>query len=246
MLFILALPGFISAEIPKSSGFVTDLSGVINSSDKEMIEAAATEVRDKTGAEIAVLTVKTIEPYGSIEEFALDTASQWGIGEKGKDNGVLIVVSTGERKLRIEVGYGLEGAIPDGLAGSIMDDYMVPYLRSNDYSSGLKTGFIAVASLVAKEYNIEIEGSSYRESLQSMQTGRNSSGSSGGGMSILFIIFILFISGGRLFWPLIFLSSMSGRRGYGGGFGSSFGGGGGFSGGFGGGGFGGGGASRGF
>lgn len=246
LLLILALPAYISAQIPKSSGFVTDLAGVINSSDKEMIEAAAAEIRDKTGAEIAVLTVKTIEPYASIEEFALETASEWGIGEKGKDNGVLIAVSTGERKLRIEVGYGLEGAIPDGLAGSIMDDYMIPYLRNNDYSSGLKTGFIAVASIVAKEYNIEIEGSSYRESIQSMQTQRNSSGDSGGGLSIIFVLFVLFISGGRIFWPLLFLSAMSGRRGYGGGFGSSFGRGGGFSGGFGGGGFGGGGASRGF
>ena len=240
---------------PESRGFVTDYEGVINSSDKQFIEAVASEVKEKSGAEIAVLTVKTIEPFADIEEFAVETATKWGLGAKDKDNGVLIILSTGERKLRIEVGYGLEGAIPDGTAGSIMDNYMIPYLRDNDYSTGLKAGFIAVAAIVAKEYNFVIEGSSFNESAEAAAAKRNSSGSSGIGLIQILFLLVFFMSGGRIFWPLLFLSAASGRRsgpsgrgGFGSGFSRGSGGGfsGGFSGGFGGGSFGGGGASRGF
>ncbi len=242
------LQAFLLTALPETAGFVTDEAGVISAEDKRIIEAVASEIKSKSGAEVAVLTVKTFEPYGSIEEFAIDTASKWGIGEKGKDNGVLIVVSTGERKLRIEVGYGLEGAIPDGLAGTIMDKYMVPYLRNNDFSTGLKNGFIAVSSVVAREYNFEIEGSEFHQSAEAVKTRKNGSQD----ITILVVLIIFIMSGGRIFWPLLFLSAASGRRGRysgGGGFGSGFGSSGGFSGGFGGfggGGFGGGGSSRGF
>jgi len=253
LVSVLLLTVFTLWAQPESRGFVTDYAGVISSSDKQFIEAVASEVREKSGAEIAVLTVKTIEPYADIEEFAIETATKWGLGAKDKDNGVLIVLSTGERKLRIEVGYGLEGAIPDGAAGTIMDKYMIPYLRSNDYSTGLKAGFIAVAAVAAKEYNFVIEGNSFNESVKAVQTKRNSSGSSGIGLIQILFLLVFFMSGGRIFWPLLFLSAASGRRsGYGGGFGSGFGRGsgggfsGGFGGGFGGGSFGGGGASRGF
>lgn len=222
--------------IPSPLGFVSDYAGVISASDKQVIEAIASQVQQKSGAEIAVLTVKSFEPYGSIEEFATETTTAWGIGEKGKDNGVLIVLSTGERKTRIEVGYGLEGAIPDGLAGEIMDKYMLPFFRNNDFSSGLENGFLAVSMVVAKEYNFELEGGYIAENAKAPRKSNNNIG-----FFVFLIVFLL--TGGRIFWPLMFLSAASGagRHRYGsGGFG-----GGGF-GGFGGGGFGGGGASRGF
>lgn len=238
---------------PAYQGFVTDLAGVINSEDKVIIEAVASEIKKKTGAEIAVLTVKTIDPYADIEEFSISTAESWGIGEKGKDNGLLIVLSTGERKTRIEVGYGLEGAIPDGRVGSIIDRYMIPYFRNNNFSSGLKAGFVAVAAAVAEEYEIEIEGSEFQAAAGEMRS-RDTSSRRGPGLAEFIVLLIFFMTGGRIFWPLLFLSAASGRRRryYGGGFGSTFGRSGGRSsfsggfGGFGGGSFGGGGASRGF
>jgi uncharacterized protein len=234
-------------KLPLAAGYVSDYAGVINSSDKQIIEALGQEVKQKSGAEIAVLTVKTIEPYASIEEFSNAVFQKWGIGEKGKDNGVLIVLSTGERKLRIEVGYGLEGAITDGHAGSIMDQYMVPYFRNNDFGVGLKEGYKAVAVAVAKEYNFEITGVSYQ---------RDNSNDEGFYLQELFgflgFLIIFFLSGGRFLWLLFFIPSSRrtfyGKRGFGSGFdGGRSGFSGGFRGGFGGfgGGFsGGGGASR--
>ena len=149
--------------LPEPMGFVSDYAEILMDADKYAIEELATEAKQKSGAEIALLTVKTIEPYGSIEEYANEVFNKWGIGEKGKDNGVLIVLSTTERALRIEVGYGLEGAITDGHAGSIMDKYMIPYFQQNDFSAGLLEGYKAVMTAVAKEYNFEILGFSDRE-----------------------------------------------------------------------------------
>jgi len=221
----------------------------MSSDDKYAIEALGKEVKQKSGAEIALLTVKTIEPYSSIEEYANEVMAKWGIGEKGKDNGVLIVISTGERVCRIEVGYGLEGAITDGYAGSVIDRFMIPYFTKNDFSTGLAEGYRAVTVAVAKEYNFEITGLSYRQYNNSdlKHISFESLGSFG-----FFILFFLF--GGRFFWLLFFLPSIGRtRRGFGRGFdggSSGFGGrsgrsgfGGGFSG-FGGGFSGGGGASR--
>jgi uncharacterized protein len=235
--------------IPSSKGYVSDYAGIISKEDSAVITAVASEIKEKTGAEIAILTVKSISPYGSIEEYAVETAEEWGIGEKGKDNGVLIVLSTSERKVRIEVGYGLEGAITDGISGAVIDKYMMPSLKQGDYSGGLKNGALAVASLVADEYKVKIEGTKLAPSSgASRRPARR-------GISIFNIIILLFIfmGGGRIFLPLLLLSGFSRRGYYGGGFGSSGGSGfsgGGFSGGgfsgFGGGGFGGGGASRGF
>ncbi len=231
--------------LPKPKGYVSDYAGIIDRKDSELISSVARTVEEKTGAEIAVLTVNSISPYSSIEEYAVETAAEWGIGKKGKDNGILIVLSKGDRRVRIEVGYGLEGAIPDGMAGEILDSYMMPLLRNGDYSGGLKNGVLAVASAVADEYKVKIDESALKQikppSSYSRRPVRR-------GISLFDIIIFLFIfmGGGRFFLPLFLLSGFGRRGHYGGGFGSGSGfSGGGFSG-FGGGGFGGGGASRGF
>ncbi|MCL2792027.1 MAG: TPM domain-containing protein [Spirochaetaceae bacterium] len=236
-----------SGNLPAPRGFVSDYANIINSRDRQIIEALGTEVRQKSGAEIALLTVTSIEPFSSIEEFANEVMSRWGIGQRGEDNGVLIVLSTGERRIRIEVGYGLEGAIPDGLAGSIMDNHIIPHLRNNDFSTGLRMGYVAVVAAVAREYNFEITG----EALAAQrQTGQGEAAGSYQLLGLLLFFILLFLRGGRSLWLLFFLPSAGRmRRGFGSGFGggtSGFGGGG-FSGGFrgfGGGFSGGGGASR--
>ncbi len=244
LLFTLCTSGFA---FPKPKGYVSDYAGIINREDSAVITAVSKALKEKTGAEIAVLTVESISPYGSIEEYAIDVASEWKIGEKDKDNGLLIVLSTKDRKIRIETGYGLEGAIPDGKAGEIIDSYMMPLLRKGNYSGGLKNGALASASVIADEYNVKIDDSVLKQlqrpsSSYSRRPMRR-------GISIFDIIIFLFVflGGGRMFLPIFLLSGFRRRGYYGGGFGSSSGGfsGGGFSG-FGGGGFGGGGASRGF
>jgi len=228
-----------SQKFPSPAGFVNDFAGVIDQSTEQKISSICTSLQQKTQAEIAVVTVNTIEPYATIEEYSIDLATSWGIGKKGEDTGILILLTMQERRVRIEVGYGLEGIIPDGLAGDIIDRSILPHLKAGDYSTGLLKGVEAVSGIIAEEYGIKIEPLDVSES--SKYTSRSSFPI---GLIAMIILFFLFGFGRLIFWPLLFLGGFSGRRYYGGGFGSG-GSGGGFSG-FGGGGFGGGGASRGF
>jgi uncharacterized protein len=222
-------------------GFVNDFAGVVDSGSKDRIEGVAEALKAKTGVEIAVVTVQTIEPYGSVEEYAIDLATEWGIGKADEDTGILMLLSMQERQVRLEVGYGLEGIIPDGLAGEIIDRSMLPDLRAGNYGTGLLRGVEAAAGLIAREYDVDLGEYRLSESRKYTRPGVPVG-------LIMFIIFAFLFGGGRfLFWPLLFMGGAASRRGfYGGGFGSGGTGmGGGFSG-FSGGGFGGGGASRGF
>lgn len=107
----------------------------------------------------------------SVEDYAIDLANSWGIGQAEEDNGVLILIAVEERKLRVEVGLGLEGALPDGKTGRIMDEYMTPSLRQNDYSTGMLEGYKAVASQIYQEYGIEAPELSGYEASNNQNTG---------------------------------------------------------------------------
>ncbi len=239
IIILLAVP-LVAQEFPSPSGYVNDFAGVISSDTESRISQMADTIERATSVEIAVATVPNLGSYGSIEQYSVDLASDWGIGKEGEDNGMLLLLSLEERRARIEVGYGLEGAFPDGLVGRIMDESMVPYFKNNDFGTGFLKTVEGIAGVIEKEYDIDLSGISQTESRKYTRT---SSGSSFSRSPIYVIFVVIFIFGGRFLWPILFLGGM-GRRGGRGGFGS-FGGGGGF-GGFGGGGFGGGGASRGF
>ncbi len=226
-------------QLPKPVGYVNDFANVIPAGDEQQMEQIIAAVREQTPAEIAVVTVESISPYATIEQFGIALADEWKVGSSD-DAGVILIVALSERMFRIEVGYGLEGAIPDGTAGSIRDKYVLPYLREDNYGAGLLNGVAAVALEIAEEYDV---------TLSSVQVAPQSTGGGGGFDlgNLFYLIFVLLAFGGRMFfWPLLFAGR---RRGiYGGGFGAGMGrssGGSGFSG-FGGGGFGGGGASGGF
>ena len=231
--------GLHAQRIPLPQGHVNDFANVIPANDEASMRRIIDAVREQTGAEIAVVTIDSIAPYATIEEFGTALADQWRVGAAGDDTGVILILAMQERRARIEVGYGLEGAIPDGRAGGILDDYVLPDFRDDNYGRGLLNGVAAIAAVVADEYGVTLTG-------VQAATPRASSAGDGLDLSDLFyVVFLLLFVGGRwFFWPLLFAGR---RRGfYGGGFGSS-----GrsspsrFSG-FGGGGFGGGGASRGF
>ncbi|WP_020612527.1 TPM domain-containing protein [Sediminispirochaeta bajacaliforniensis] len=251
IIFLLfASAAAFSQKLPDPVGTVNDFAGIIADSDKREIEQVAASVKQATGAEIAVATVQSYAPYGSIEEYSVALAQKWGIGAKKEDNGVLLILAMQERKLRIEVGYGLEGALPDGLVGEIMDTSMVPYFQKGDYGEGFVRAVNGIAGIIADEYGVSLSQVDMHESSR-YDYGRENGGSSMAELfKVLFVLFIIFSGGGRFLWPLLFFGG-GGHRHYRGGFGSGgfgsggFGGGGGFSG-FGGGSFGGGGASRGF
>ena len=220
--------------------YVTDNSGVITSEHSAEIIRLSTALKNACGAEIAVLTVKTL---GGADPgyYATKTADEWGIGSKDKDNGVLILLATEDREVYVAVGSGLEGRLNDSKVGRLIDKYAIDYLSSNDFDGGVYSLYNVVLSEVMTEYGIEeLEG-------YTAQPDESED------IPLWVILLILLAVGSSPFWFFPLIRGRGGRGGRGGGFfggfgGSGFGGGGGFSGGgsFGGGGFGGGGAGRGF
>jgi uncharacterized protein len=236
------VPIAFTQDLPRPTDYVNDYAGVVSAEDERAMRRVIEAVHKETRAEIAVAVVDSIEPYATIDAYGIALAEAWGVGPADTDAGVILIVAVAERRVRIEVGGGLEGAITDGRAGEILDDFVVPYLRENNWGEGLKAGVGALAAEIAEEYGVDLESLGVAAQ-QPVSRSRSSSGTDIGDI-VYFIIVFFFMITGRFFWPLLFVRR---RRGFfGGGFGS-FGSGGskGFSG-FGGGGFSGGGASRGF
>jgi uncharacterized protein len=224
---------------------VVDLAGIIDDSVQTKLNLYLRELEQKTTAQMAILTVESLQGE-SLEEFSITIAhDKWKLGQKGKDNGVLLVIALKERKYRIEVGYGLEGILPDSLVGSIGRQYLVPYFRKGDYSDGIYAATLAIANEIAKDAGVKITGMPAAGIVSPVKVRQKSTGFLGKIISLLFflVILIIFIKNPRSFLFFLLLSSMGGRRGPWGGSGGGFGGGGFGSFGGGGGGFGGGGAS---
>ena len=236
----------MAAEIPATpANPVVDLAGIIDDAVETRINRYLKELERKTTAQMAILTVKSLEEQ-SIEEFSLAVAhDRWKLGQKGKDNGVLLLVALNARKYRIEIGYGLEGVLPDSLVGGIGRQYLVPYFKKRDYSTGIYTATLVIANKIASDAGVKISGMPAVQKASPVKKGNRAGGPLGKIISLVFflIIIIIFIKNPRSFLVLLLLSSLGGGRGHWGGSGGGFGGGG-FGGG--GGGFGGGGASGGW
>lgn len=225
---------------PAPRGAVNDFAGVIAPEYRTRMERLAEEVLQKTGTAVVIATVTSIGDADPAD-YANRLYEAWGIGAKGEDKGVLIFLALQERRIRIETGYGVEGILPDGLVGEILDRYVVPDLKKGDYSRGLLNAEAAVISVIARDAEVSITGMP-----ATSKRGRPQSSPAGnlGSLILLFIVLSLLLGTrqGRRMLPFILLMLMMGGRGGGGGFGGF---GGGF-GGFGGGMSGGGGAGRGF
>jgi uncharacterized protein len=137
-------------------GYVTDLAGVIDPTTRAKLEALATEVEQKTGAQIAVVTVKSLDGQ-SKEDYAADLYKSLGVGSKKSNRGVLLLVAPNERQYRIEVGYGLEPVINDARAGDV-GRAMVPYLKSGDYNQAILTGTTGIAQYIAADKGVQLTG----------------------------------------------------------------------------------------
>ena len=239
------------------TGHVSDLAGVISPDAKIRIEGLCAEVEQKTGAQMAIVTVQSLEGE-SVENYGVDLFKQLGVGSKKENRGVLLLVAPNERKYRIEVGYGLEPVINDARAGDA-GRAMVPYLRQSDYGKAAEVGAWQLAKYIADDAGVTLSG---QPPVQRIRNTR----SDGGNLGVLFllglIVFFVLIGslssrgGGRrgggsggsgLLWFFLgMLADSAGRRSGGWGGGGFGGGGGGGFGGFGGGSSGGGGASGGW
>ena len=224
---LLAAGGALAAPaIPPARGYVNDTAGILSPEAKNQVERFLADFQRSDSTQIAVLTIPSLQGE-DLEGYSVRVAQSWGIGQKGKDNGALLLVAKAERAVRIEVGYGLEGQLTDLLAGRIVDQEIVPRFKSGDFDGGVKAGVQAMAGAVRGAY----KGDPPRQ--QKKQRFPYEA-----------LIWLLFLGPG----VLRMFAGGSRRGGRGGGFymgGGGFGGGssGGGFGGFGGGGFGGGGAS---
>ncbi len=233
------LPSFASVpEIPAvPSQYVVDLAGIVDDATKAQLNISLRELEEKTTAQMVVLTIPGLNGE-SLEDLSLRTAEKWKLGQKGKDNGVLLIISLQERKYRFEIGYGLERVLPDSLVGSIGRSYLVPNFRKGDYSKGVSDTAFAVINTIAAAEGVTLTGTPLPE--RNYMEKPHQIGLLHKLVLLIFLIaaVILFIRHPALFLLLFFSSGRGGWSG-GGGFGDGSGG---FGGG-GGGGFGGGGAS---
>jgi len=237
--FIFTGTGFCEeAGLPNYAGYVNDYANILSDGTKDKLTALFAEIENKTTSQLAVLTIDTLSPL-DIETYAVKLFEKWGIGQKGKNNGVLILVAVKDRAVRIEVGYGLEGAIPDALADNIIKKTMVPFFKNGDYDTGVLQAAAAISKLIAGEYNVDI---SELDNIKIEAPSKKFSI-----FDFLFpILVIIMLIRRSFFWFFPIPRRGRGKGGYwypGGGFGGGSGGFGGGFGGFGGGFSGGGGAS---
>src|SRR5574337_318105 len=141
--------------IPTPVGWVSDYAGLFDAATKNRLEQLLTEVHRQGGVEIAVVTIPTLGEQ-SVEEAAVELFAAWGIGKKGKDEGVLLLVAPKERRLRIEVGYGLEGTIPDGLAGEIIRETITPRFRQGRFGEGIEEGVGRIVETIARQKQLDL------------------------------------------------------------------------------------------
>ncbi|MBQ5781716.1 MAG: TPM domain-containing protein [Spirochaetaceae bacterium] len=222
-------------QIPKLQGYVNDYAGIISPEHQERITETLAALENQTGTQIFVLTMPSLDG-NDLTDFSFSVAESWQIGQAGKDNGALLLVSMAERKIRIEVGYGLEGLLTDAKCGLIIRNILTPAFRNNDYSRGIFQGVSTMAEVAGGDDS----------AVAKIREQENADAGFGDVAAIIIMMifwFLIVASRGR-FWlfPMFF---SHGGYGFGGGYSDR----GGFRGGFGGGGggsFGGGGASGGW
>jgi uncharacterized protein len=232
-LFFLILIFFsfqlLSLNIPALQSHINDHANILTRQEKANLDNYLSQYERNTGIQVAVLIIRSLQNE-ILENYSLRVAEKWQLGAKDKDNGVLLLISMQEKKLRIEVGYGLEGVLTDAQSGFIIRNEIVPYFKNGNYYSGISAGLQTITGVLSKE--IEITDEQIAQSRKQQETGRAQLPF--GLMVFLFMIFFGGLGrrrGGLL--PFLFLGSMLGgsSRSGGRGFGGFSGGGGGFGGG---------------
>jgi len=242
-LWLVALPALAAPSFPALTGRVVDDAHVLSPATVSSLDAKLADVETRTGRQLVVVTLSDLQGY-DIADYGYQLGRAWGIGQRGQNNGVLLIVAPKEHKVRIEVGYGLEPILTDALSSVILQQQVLPKFRSGDVEGGVVAGTDALAA----QLTLDAPAAQARVAAAERQTQPHDTPI---GAIIAFIVIVFILSslfrggrgrfGGGLL-PMTILSSGGRRDGWGGGGGwSGGGGGGGFSGG--GGSFGGGGSS---
>jgi uncharacterized protein len=233
LVVLLCLSGDLFAQTenlpPKPDRYITDQAGVVDASTLSAINDELEQFEKDTSNQIVVAIYPSLPPDAEIDQYTIDTYNAWGLGQKGKDNGALLLISVNDHKMFICTGRGLEGALPDAICKNIVTQVIAPQFRQNNYAGGIQDGVNAMIAATKGEY--KGTGTTVAEGNDSYQN------------SPLWVIIVIFMIvfcltriGSVYPGPVIYTGGGWGRGGYGGGggFGGGFGGGGGFSGGGGG------------
>ena len=141
-------------EVPKLQGYVNDYAGMISPSAKSKLEEGLRAFEQSDSTQIVILTIPSLEGE-NLEEFGIKVAEAWKIGQKGKDNGAILIVSKQDRKIRIEVGYGLEGKLTDLMSGRIIDGVIKPRFKEGDFDGGFIAGVSSMIDATRGEFKAE-------------------------------------------------------------------------------------------
>jgi uncharacterized protein len=236
------LAAAVEPTVPQARGHVSDYVGVLDAGTVRDLESLIAELKAKTGAEIAIVVVRSTQPL-PIFDYAVKIAEAWKPGDRKKDNGIVFLVAIDDHQMFILTGYGVEGVLPDGRVGEIRDRQVVPAFRRGDVAGGIRAATETMAALIAKDAGVTLTG------VRAPAGGTSVSLSPSQLALLLFgLMIVLWLMTRVGLWPLFVGGGFRGG-GFGGGFGGGSFGGGGFGGsggggfgGFGGGSFGGGGA----
>lgn len=176
---------------PTNEFYINDYANILSSDIEEYILEKSIALNNAEGTQIVVVTVPNLEGI-SLENYANKLFNEFGIGDKEKNNGLLLLLALEEREFRVEVGYGLEGILPDGKTGRFQDDYIIPYLKENDWDNGIKNGYDAFYSEIVKLNNLNID---YNEAELLKNNNENS--------DIYIVLIISLIFSGTIFGYII-------------------------------------------
>ena len=156
LLFTLVVPGFLRAamEVPTLTARVNDHADMLARATEQQLESVLADLEREESTQLAVLTIPTLQGE-NLEEYSLKVAESWGLGQKSRDNGALLLIVKNDRKLRIEVGYGLEGRLTDLVSGRIIRDIITPRFRNGNFDQGVIDGVGAMIAAVRGEFSGE-------------------------------------------------------------------------------------------
>lgn len=160
-LILLLLSVFFTCKVnalvnPTEKFYINDYANIISPETEEYIYKKSVKLNEIDGTQIVVVTVKNLEGR-SIEDYSLELARKFGIGSKEKNNGLLLLLALEEREFRVEVGTGLEGILPDGKTGRFQDQYIIPYLKENNFDEGIKNGYNAFYNEIVEMNKLDLE-----------------------------------------------------------------------------------------
>jgi uncharacterized protein len=211
---------YINAETkyptPTDLKYINDYTSTLDTATKEYIVSVGKELEDKTGAEEVVVIIDSLQG-NDIAAYSNELFRTWGIGQKGKNNGLLILISMRDKKWRVEVGTSLEGAVTDIYSARVMDSVASPRFKEGNYSEGIKEAYSVFADTIAKEYNVTLEKNQAVNLPTQDTTNANSTTGMIGAIIVVVLIFLDFIfNRGRITLFLITMAFWSGRGGRGG------------------------------